>query len=381
MVFRIGVNLFLAFLDKVSFFICQLSFICYLFAGYYLFVLFVLIENYIYAEVIKLIMPGQQPTEEELKNMSPEEIREFSKRQCIFCQIINGRVSSKRVYEDDKCIAILDINPGNPGHTLLIPREHYSLMPMVPDDIVSHLGQTAKHMSQALLKALKVQGTYIFAANGVAAGQKSQHFMIHIIPRQEGDGLLLDIPQNAVQEQQLEQVRSALIAKAGEVQNAGGLKTEKLGEKKGELGIKKEGAKPAGMGLTGLEGSENLQQRQQPVGIKAGFGAGAGHAADSKIKIMESKRNGLDLDAIAELVAGAALEKPSSLKGKGNIIKKTGYEKNNYGKYGFVSSTTSEKYHAVNCPFAKRIGAEKIVYFKNEQDAKRHKKKPCSCVS
>ncbi len=60
--------------------------------------------------------------QEKIKNMSPEELKEFQKQQCIFCQIISGKVASKKIYEDEKCIAILDINPANPGHLLLMPK-------------------------------------------------------------------------------------------------------------------------------------------------------------------------------------------------------------------------------------------------------------------
>jgi histidine triad (HIT) family protein len=128
--------------------------------------------------------------EEKLKNMSPEELKEFQKQQCIFCQIIAGKVPSKKVYEDDKCIAVMDINPATIGHVLLLPKEHYSIMPQIPEGEVGHLFMVAKHISHAMLKKLKVEGTNIFAANGPAAGQKAQHFMIHIIPRRDGDGIL-----------------------------------------------------------------------------------------------------------------------------------------------------------------------------------------------
>ena len=68
----------------------------------------------------------QQMTEEQMKalqeklsKMSPEELKEYQKQQCIFCQIVSGKVQSKKIYEDDKCLAILDKNPANPGHVLL----------------------------------------------------------------------------------------------------------------------------------------------------------------------------------------------------------------------------------------------------------------------
>ncbi|MBT6774995.1 HIT domain-containing protein [Candidatus Woesearchaeota archaeon] len=128
--------------------------------------------------------------EEKIKNMSPEELLEFQKQQCIFCQIISGKIPSKKIYEDDKVLAILDINPAAKGHILLLPKEHYAIMPQIPEKEIGNMFVIAKRMSKLILKVLKVSGTNIFVANGLAAGQKAQHFMIHIIPRKEGDGIL-----------------------------------------------------------------------------------------------------------------------------------------------------------------------------------------------
>lgn len=128
--------------------------------------------------------------EEKIKNMSPEELKEFQKQQCIFCQIISGKIPSKKVYEDEHCLAILDINPATKGHILLLPKEHYAIMPQMPDKELGHLYVVAKKLSQALLKGLKVSGTNLFVANGLPAGQRAQHFILHIIPRKDGDGLL-----------------------------------------------------------------------------------------------------------------------------------------------------------------------------------------------
>ncbi len=128
--------------------------------------------------------------EEKIKNMSPEELRQLQKQQCIFCQIISGKIPSKKIFEDQQCLAVLDINPATRGHLLLLPKEHYSIMPQVPADELGHLFSISKLLSRLQLRALKVSGTNIFIANGPAAGQRAQHFMIHLIPRKEGDTLL-----------------------------------------------------------------------------------------------------------------------------------------------------------------------------------------------
>ncbi len=194
-------------------------------------------------------MSQQQISEEELKNMSPEQIAEMQKQNCIFCHIIAGKVASKQVYSDDKVTAVLDINPANPGHVLLLPNEHYSIMPQIPEDILNHLFMVAKGISHACLKAFKAQGTNIFIANGVVAGQRAQHFMIHIIPRKENDGITaFQIPHKEISEGDLAEIRKVLKAKINQMM---GIQEEvmdldkagKPEEKEAEFTEEKEGQK------------------------------------------------------------------------------------------------------------------------------------------
>ncbi|MFH2028022.1 MAG: HIT domain-containing protein [Nanoarchaeota archaeon] len=158
---------------------------------------------------------------EKLKDMSPEEIKEFQKKQCIFCHIVAGKVQSKKIYEDDKCLGILDINPANPGHILLMTKEHYSIMPQIPEDVLQHIFMVAKALSNACLRGLGVGGTNIFVANGVAAGQKANHFMVHIIPRKEKDGIKFELPQKKISEEELITIRNKLTKKIASLTGKG----------------------------------------------------------------------------------------------------------------------------------------------------------------
>ena len=161
-------------------------------------------------------MPSEQEIkemQEKIKNMSPEELKEFQKQQCVFCHIVKGEVASRKVYEDDKCIAVLDINPANPGHILLIPKEHYVIMPLIPDEPISHIFMVSKQISQSLLKSIGAQGTNIFIANGAAAGQKAQHFMVHIIPRMEKDNLSFKPGTIEISEKQFVEMQKKLAPK------------------------------------------------------------------------------------------------------------------------------------------------------------------------
>ncbi len=166
--------------------------------------------------------PQQQLSEEQIKalqekikQMSPEELKEFQKKQCIFCQIIAGKVQAKRVYEDRDVLAILDINPANPGHVLIMPKEHYSIMPQMPDNEIGHIFMVAKALSNASLRALEVQGSNIIVANGVVAGQRAQHFMVHLIPRKDNDNINFQMPQKTIPEGELQKIRKMLSGSLG----------------------------------------------------------------------------------------------------------------------------------------------------------------------
>lgn len=146
----------------------------------------------------------------EEQTLSPEEMARAGQQQCIFCHIATGRVASKKVYEDDKVVCVLDINPGTPGHVLIIPKEHYVIMPQIPEDVLQHIGMVAKGVSHAQLRSLKAQGTNIFVANGVTAGQRAQHFMMHVIPRMEGDQLNFSLPERSMSPADAKKAQSVL---------------------------------------------------------------------------------------------------------------------------------------------------------------------------
>ncbi|MFP4524168.1 MAG: HIT family protein [Candidatus Woesearchaeota archaeon] len=124
--------------------------------------------------------------------MDEQEALEQQKENCIFCKIIKGDIPSKKVYEDDKLIAIMDINPATKGHVLVIPKEHYPLLPVIPFEEVQHLFRKTKKLVKAMKEALLCRGITIFIANGAAAGQQSPHFLYHLIPREKNDFLPVD---------------------------------------------------------------------------------------------------------------------------------------------------------------------------------------------
>lgn len=155
-------------------------------------------------------------SEEELQNMSPEEIAEFQRKQCIFCKIVKGEIPSKKVFEDDKLIAILDINPAAKGHALIMTKEHYPILPVIPVDVTAHMFRTTKHLVKALKLGMITNNASVFIANGAVAGQQSPHFLYHLIPREEGDGLdNFNVPSNDFKEEEVKQHLASLKGKIG----------------------------------------------------------------------------------------------------------------------------------------------------------------------
>ncbi|MFC1800904.1 HIT family protein [Nanoarchaeota archaeon] len=108
---------------------------------------------------------------------------------CEFCDVVKGKEDAEIIFEDEKCTAVLHLKPAHPGHVLLFSKGHYPIMEQVPDYVVGHMFKIANKLSTALFESLNIQGTNIIVQNGVAAGQTIPHFVIHVIPRSEGDGL------------------------------------------------------------------------------------------------------------------------------------------------------------------------------------------------
>ncbi|MFZ6015183.1 MAG: HIT family protein [Patescibacteria group bacterium] len=107
---------------------------------------------------------------------------------CLFCKIANKSVQSDIVYEDNDVIAFLDINPVNPGHTLVVPKAHHEQLLELPEDQILPTVQAVKKVMKALMSLPDVEGVNIVQNNYSAAGQVVPHVHFHVIPRKVGDG-------------------------------------------------------------------------------------------------------------------------------------------------------------------------------------------------
>ncbi len=115
-------------------------------------------------------------------------------QDCIFCRIIRGEVPSFKVHEDERTLAFMDINPANPGHALVVPKIHAATLFDMPEDWLAATVRTAQTVARAINAALGPDGLSIVQANGPGAAQSVQHFHWHVLPRLQGDNLLLNWP-------------------------------------------------------------------------------------------------------------------------------------------------------------------------------------------
>lgn len=107
---------------------------------------------------------------------------------CVFCKIRDGQLPSVRIYDDERTFAIMDINPLNDGHLLVITKAHAATIYEIAEEDLAGAAIAAKRIAVALHKALRPDGLNILQANGAAAFQSVPHLHLHLIPRWSGDG-------------------------------------------------------------------------------------------------------------------------------------------------------------------------------------------------
>ena len=106
---------------------------------------------------------------------------------CTFCDIVAGSQTADIVYQDEVSMAFLDIRPVFPGHTLLVPREHFETLPDLPGELIAPLFATAQLLASAIPAALDAHGTFVAINNKIS--QSVPHLHVHVVPRRTKDGL------------------------------------------------------------------------------------------------------------------------------------------------------------------------------------------------
>lgn len=102
------------------------------------------------------------------------------KMDCLFCKIITGEIPAYKIYEDDVVIAFLDIHPRSNGHTLIIPKKHFTDFTCLDNETILHINRIAQNITTLLEKKLGATG---FCINtNYLDTQEIKHFHLHIVP-------------------------------------------------------------------------------------------------------------------------------------------------------------------------------------------------------
>ncbi len=131
---------------------------------------------------------------------------------CIFCQIHKGEIPSEKIYENERAFAILDIQPVNIGHALVISKEHFANIYETPEEVLADMMSIAKKLSVAVKNAIVADGINIAMNNNHAAGQVIFHSHIHVIPRIHNDGFELWHGRRGYKEGEMKEIADKIIS-------------------------------------------------------------------------------------------------------------------------------------------------------------------------
>ena len=116
---------------------------------------------------------------------------------CTFCRILRAEAPVSIVFEDELCMAFMDLQPVNPGHVLIVPKEHVTYFKDIDEDLGAHLFRIGLRIDRALREtSLRCEGVNFFAADGKAAFQEIFHAHLHVFPRYRGDGFRLSFRED-----------------------------------------------------------------------------------------------------------------------------------------------------------------------------------------
>lgn len=131
-------------------------------------------------------------------------------KPCIFCRIAAGEIPATVIFEDEGCLAFMDIGPIAEGHLLLIPRKHYATLDEMPAAEAAEMLRHLPGLVAAVRSAAAAEGVNVLQNNGAAARQEVPHVHFHIIPRRQGDRWQWNWPAGNYPEGRMEKLATDL---------------------------------------------------------------------------------------------------------------------------------------------------------------------------
>lgn len=113
----------------------------------------------------------------------------------VFTKIIRGEIPAAKVYEDEQTIAFMDAGQVNPGHVIVATKKQLETIIEVDEELAAALFRTTVRVARAVEKAFNPAGMTILQANRPAGWQTVPHVHLHVLPRQDGDGVNVTWPR------------------------------------------------------------------------------------------------------------------------------------------------------------------------------------------
>jgi|SRR5947209_1543976 len=147
-----------------------------------------------------------------LSGYSAQNAVEAQEGPCVFCAIVNGEVESNVIAETSDTLCFLDHLPATYGHALVVPKQHYRDLFDITDAVYQSVMTTAKLVASALRTTLSASGINLVHATGRAAHQTVFHFHLHVVPRYDGDSIIVfpRLADPTHRQEAAERLRSAL---------------------------------------------------------------------------------------------------------------------------------------------------------------------------
>lgn len=113
---------------------------------------------------------------------------------CIFCKIVKGEIPSYTIYEDDDVKVFMDISPISKGHSLVIPKKHYTNIFDIDKETLSKMDEVIKKLYPRF-KKIGAEGLTRMQNNEL--GQEVKHYHMHLIPRYPNDKFVPSVNEEA----------------------------------------------------------------------------------------------------------------------------------------------------------------------------------------
>ncbi len=148
----------------------------------------------------------EQKKQEILENL---EEQQSQPQQCPFCLMVQKQIKTSNVYEDENFLAVLEINPANPGHMILFPKKHIQTLIELTELEQQQFYEIARKLNVSLLKLF--EGSSIVFSSGKVTGVRLQHLMFNLMPRLKGDEVFLTWKPKKTSPEELELIQKKII--------------------------------------------------------------------------------------------------------------------------------------------------------------------------